>query len=119
MTETRQERIQSFAFIISELICAALAVGIVTSCFAGHNSAIADREITLDEKINPNDAPAASLARLPNIGHTRAQAIIAYKERIIAQNGDIPAFRDCNDLQKVKGIGPKTVQNVNKWLRFE
>jgi competence ComEA-like helix-hairpin-helix protein len=107
MTETRQERIQSFAFIFSELICIALAVGIVTSCFA------------LEEKINPNDAPAASLTRLPNIGRVRAEAIVAYRENFVLQEVGRPAFRDCNDLQKVKGIGPKTSQNISKWLIFD
>ena len=119
MTETRQERIQSFAFIISELICIALAIGIVTSCFAGHNSTIVGREIALEEKINPNDAPVASLTRLPNIGRLRAQAIVAYRENFVLQEVGRPAFRDCNDLQKVKGIGPKTSQNISKWLIFE
>ena len=117
MTETRQERIQSFAFIFSELICIALAVGIVTSCFAGHNSTIVGREIVLEEKINPNDAPAASLTRLPNIGRVRAEAIIVYRNSFFEANN--PAFKDCNDLQKVKGIGPKTSQNISKWLIFK
>jgi len=119
MTETRQERIQSFAFIISELICAALAVGIVTSCFAGNSSTIASREIALEEKINLNDAPAVSLARLPNIGRLRAQAIVAYRENFVLQEVYRLAFRDCNDLQKVKGIGPKTAKNMSKYLKFE
>jgi competence ComEA-like helix-hairpin-helix protein len=119
MTETRQERIQSFAFIISELICAALAVSIVTSCFVWHNSTIAGREITLDEKINPNDAPAVSLARLPNIGLVRAEAIVAYRENFRERDNENQPFKDCNDLQKVKGIGPKTVKNMSKWLMFD
>ena len=119
MEENRQERIQLFASVISELICVILAVGFVVSSLAGRISAQSRSGIIMDEKINPNDATAASLARLPNIGYSRAQAIIAYKESFSAKNSDIPVFRDCNDLQKVKGIGPKTAQNLNKWLRFE
>lgn len=119
MIETRQERIQSFAFVISVCICVALTAGIVTSCFAEYNSTIASREIALEEKINPNDAPVASLARLPNIGLVRAEAIIAYRNSFLVQGVNNPAFRDCNDLQKVKGIGPKTAQNISEWLIFE
>jgi hypothetical protein len=119
MTETRQKGIQSFAFVVSELICIALTAGIVTSGFIRHRSDIGGSEMALDDKINPNYAPAASLVRLPNIGRLRAQAIIAYRENFVLQEIDRPAFRNCNDLQKVKGIGPKTSQNISKWLIFE
>ena len=35
------------------------------------------------------------------------------------QNNGTPAFQNPNDLQKVKGIGPKTVENIREWLKFE
>lgn len=119
MTETRQKGIQSFAFVVSELICIALTAGIVTSGFMRHRSAIGGSEIALDDKINPNNAPAASLARLPNIGRVRAQAIVAYRENFNEKGSKSRPFQDCIDLQKVKGIGPKTAQNISKWLMFE
>jgi competence ComEA-like helix-hairpin-helix protein len=119
MTEIRQKRTQLYASVISELICITLAAGFAVSGLTVRISAKSIGGIVPDEKINPNEAPAVSLSRLPNIGYTRAQAIIAYKESIIEKNGDITIFKDCNDLQKVKGIGPKTVQNINKWLKFE
>ncbi|UCF44481.1 MAG: helix-hairpin-helix domain-containing protein [Planctomycetota bacterium] len=59
----------------------------------------------------------ASLVRLPGIGAVRTAAIVAYRENF--GSADNPAFRDCNDLQKVHGIGPKTAQNICQWLRFE
>jgi len=76
-------------------------------------------EIGLDDKINPNDAPAASLARLPNIGFVRAAAIVAYRENFNEKNSESQPFQNCNDLQKVRGIGPKTVQNISQWLKFD
>jgi len=56
---------------------------------------------------------------LPGIGISRAGAIVAYRENIAEQNTGMPAFENPNDLQKVKGIGPKTVENISEWLKFE
>ena len=65
--------------------------------------------------INPNTADAASLSRLPSIGVVTAETIVSYREKT---SGDV-AFKSSSDLQKVKGIGPKTVENIKKWLIFE
>jgi len=73
----------------------------------------------LESQINPNVAPTASLVRLPGIGIGRAGAIVAYREEFSKKDANNPAFRNCDDLQKVKGIGPKTVENISKWLKFE
>ena len=113
MTESRQQRIQLFAFIISILICVFFSLAFAASSVIPLGSARNGCGIVLDDKINPNNATVASLARLPNIGPSRAQAIIAYKEIFAAKNGDITVFGDCNDLQKVKGIGPKTAETIN------
>jgi DNA uptake protein ComE-like DNA-binding protein len=61
----------------------------------------------------------ASLARLPQIGSSRAEAIIAYSESISRGNSSRAAFRCCDDLQKVEGISPKMVRNLCTWLKFE
>jgi competence ComEA-like helix-hairpin-helix protein len=76
-------------------------------------------QIVLDEQINPNDAPSASLVRLPGIGIGRAGAIVAYRDNFGKKNSNSRTFRNCEDLQKVKGIGPKTVENISEWLKFE
>ena len=108
----RQKSIQAFAFIIAVSLCVLLSV-----CFAGIDFSASSRpcEIILDEQINPNNAPAASMVRLPGIGITRADAIVAYRDNSNAE----PVFQNCDDLQKVKGIGPKTAQKISQWLRFE
>ena len=66
-------------------------------------------------RINPNTADAASLSRLPSIGIVTAEAIVSYRERT---SGDV-VFKSSSDLQKVKGVGPKTVENIKQWLIFE
>lgn len=115
MTEARQKRIQSFAFVISIVAAVCFSWGFV------ENPAEPEQpyKIELDEKINPNNAPAASLVRLPGIGVSRAEAIVAYRKEFSKESGNEPAFQNCDDLQKVKGIGPKTVQNISQWLIFE
>ena len=114
--ETRQQRIQSFSFVIAVVVCILLTVG-----FAG-SSIFGDRQsckTELEEKINPNDAPAASLVRLPGIGVGRAGAIIAYRENFAEEEPNGQAFGTVEDLEKVKGIGPKTAGNISEWLKFE
>ena len=53
--------------------------------------------------VDINTADAATIAReLQGIGLSRAQAIVAYREK----NG---AFRSADDLRKIKGIGAKVL----------
>lgn len=115
MTEARQKRIQSFAFVISIAAAVCFSWGFVANLAAHRQS----YKIELDEKINPNNAPAASLVRLPGIGISRAEAIVKYREEFNQKSKNGPAFQSCDDLQKVKGIGPKTVKNISNWLKFE
>ena len=119
MTEVRQKRIQSFAFVIAVSVCVLFSVVFAVSSLVWSGEASGGCEIKLEGRINPNDAPVASLVRLPGIGIGRAGAIVAYREEFGEQNGNKPAFQNPNDLQKVKGIGPKTVENISEWLKFE
>ncbi len=116
MTDAGQSRIQSFAFVISVWVCVLFCV-----CFAVFSAArpTGSCGVKLDDRINPNDAPVASLVRLPGIGLSRSQAIVGYRESFSDQGDGRAAFRDCADLQKVKGIGPKTAQDIGPWLKFE
>jgi len=75
--------------------------------------------IGLEYRINPNDAPPASLARLPGVGLAKAQAIVTYRQQFRRDGRGDLAFRDCNDLDKVKGIGPVTARNMCEWLKFQ
>jgi competence ComEA-like helix-hairpin-helix protein len=113
--EAGQNKIRSFAFVISVCVCVLFSLGFVWSFDRAGQSC----EIKLDEKINPNNAPAASLIRLPGIGPARASAIIDYREDFKRENGDVPAFRNYDDLCKVRGIGPATAKNISEWLKFE
>ena len=112
-TEAGQNRIRSFAFVISVCVCVLFSLGFISRLGnAGQPSGV-----KLESRINPNSAPRASLVRLPGIGLVRAEAIIAYRENF--RDNEARPFRDCNDLQKVKGIGPQTAKEMSEWLKFE
>jgi competence protein ComEA len=70
----------------------------------------------LVSRINPNTADAALLMTLPNIGPARAAAIVEYRNQ---QNSGAIVFRRVEDLQAVKGIGPKISEGLRPWLDFE
>jgi competence ComEA-like helix-hairpin-helix protein len=115
-SEAGQNRIQSFAFVISVFGCALLCTYFAVSSFEAVRQSSA---IELDESINPNEAPVSSLVRLPGIGISRAEAIVAYRNTFMGEDSGRCSFRNSDDLQKIKGIGPKTAQNINQWLTFE
>ncbi len=109
---TEQIRTQTFGFVMAAIICCAFAVVFTASCIARLSG---NSDIIIDDRINPNKAPSASLVRLPNIGPNRAAAIIEYRR----QKNDSIAFETAADLQNIKGIGPKTVESIRPWLCFE
>jgi competence ComEA-like helix-hairpin-helix protein len=115
MGEARQDNIQSFAFVLS--VCVAFCFCLVFVCGSLNSGQIC--EIELESLVNPNNAPIESLLRLPGIGISRARAIVDYREKFRGKSGVNQVFLNCNDLQKVKGIGPKTVQNLDGWLKFK
>lgn len=113
MEHAGQNRIQSFAFVISVCLAVCCSFGFISNHERGRC------KIELEGRINPNYAPIESLVRLPGMGIGKAGAIVVYREDYNERNAGGRAFRNCYDLQKVKGVGPKTVQNISEWLRFD
>jgi competence ComEA-like helix-hairpin-helix protein len=118
MDRDRQNSIQSFAFVVSTCVAVSFCCGFVSN--PGADESTLDRhEIELKSRINPNIAPVESLVRLPGLGISRAGAIVAYRESFNRANGARAAFERGDDLQKISGIGPKTVQDMSEWIEFE
>ena len=63
-------------------------------------------EVALPQKIDINRAEAWLLQALPGIGEAKAQAIVAYRQ----EHGP---FRSIEDLVKVSGIGPATLEKIS------
>ena len=62
--------------------------------------------------VNINRATESELVSLHGIGSSKAQAIILYREMF----GD---FKTVDDLEKVKGIGAKTIEKNRSRLRVQ
>lgn len=63
--------------------------------------------------VDINKADAQTIAKeLQGVGLSRAQAIVAYREK----NG---AFKSVDDLRKVKGIGARTLELNRANIRIE
>lgn len=118
MKHAEQNRIQSFAFVISIFLAVFFSLDFISNLRRDTANINLD-SVELESRINPNNAPIESLIRLPGLGVGRAGAIIAYRENFEETNNGQTAFQNCEDLQKVKGIGPKTVQNISKLLKFD
>jgi competence protein ComEA len=118
MDRDRQNSIQSFAFVLSVCVAVSFCCGFVSVPLAGESTS-SQHKIETEGRINPNYAPIESLVRLPGLGISRAGAIVAYRESFGQADGISTAFERADDLQKIKGIGPKTVQGMSEWVKFE
>ena len=65
-----------------------------------------------DYRIDINSATWVEWMQLPEIGETLALRIVEDRQ----SNGP---FRSIDDLQRVKGIGPKTVEAIRPWLKSQ
>ena len=111
--DAKYEKIQSVSFLMACTSAVIRAVFFSLGIFTETGEAA---NIQFQTRINPNDAPVASLIRLPQRGLTRAKRIVAYRQ---AHEGEKPVFTCSNDLQKAKGIGPAIAGQLSEHLRFE
>ncbi len=99
---------------IVRITAAAFAFGLIVAVWSGYvvlPAAFCDVEPTAPERINPNTAAVPALMRLPGIGRVRAMDIEAARaER---------PFDSAVDLERIRGIGPKTVEKIEPYLTFE
>ncbi|MCH7813405.1 MAG: helix-hairpin-helix domain-containing protein [Planctomycetes bacterium] len=76
-------------------------------------------------RIDPNRAGWWELTVIPGVGEVTAQRIVdhrrAWREDLEPATGDLSsdaAFHVLDDLQRVKGIGPKTAARMAPYLTF-
>ncbi len=78
-----------------------------------HVSAPGERSAELLNGLDPNVAPWWELTALPRVGPSRARAIVAFRETWTEEG---PAFPTADSLERVHGIGPKTVARLRPQL---
>jgi competence protein ComEA len=66
-------------------------------------------ERVYDYRIDLNQATWVELLQLPGIGESLARRILDYRE----QHGP---FESVDELDHIKGIGPKTIEKLRPWL---
>lgn len=67
---------------------------------------------SLEFVVDVNTAPWPEIAQLPDVGETLARRIVESRQ----QHGP---FHSAAELRRVSGIGPKTVERVEPFLRFQ
>ena len=96
-------------------------------------SAAADPQTPIGlRSVDPNSAPWWELTVLPRIGETIARRIVGFRTSSAVDRLSEPdspnesdprpdeyTFSKPADLARVRGIGPKTVERIAPWLRFE
>lgn len=101
------------AMILALSLSAVAAAGLSFEVWGSGRTAVGQPLIS---RINPNTADASLLMTLPNIGPARAAAIVEYRDQ---WTSNASVFRRVEDLQAVKGIGPKISEGLRPWLDFE
>ncbi len=76
---------------------------------AGTASLRGPARLLFGQPLDLNHADAEALETLPGIGPRRALAILETRSR--------RPFRDTNDLVRVNGIGPRTLERLEPWIR--
>ncbi len=69
------------------------------------------RPLEADERLDPNRSPEEELDRLPGVGPSVAEAVVAHRT---AEGG----YRRPEDLLDVRGIGPATLEKIRPHLDF-
>ena len=76
----------------------------------GQEISISSKE-NADMQININTADVKELQKLPGIGESYAERIIAYREMY-------GGFKNINEIKKVRGIGTKKFEQIKELIRI-
>jgi competence protein ComEA len=109
LTLRRNDQAVSAALIVLSLIAIAVWCG-YQSHLGGRTIDIERAEpVAIDFKIDVNKAQWPELALMPNIGEQLAK-------RIVSDRTERGPFKDLEELRRVHGIGPKTLESMKPFL---
>lgn len=101
-------------------LCVWAAVACWRSVPVADAAPAAGRHPAFRSAVDPNTAPWWELTVLPRIGEVTAKKIVTYRVAAASSRPEAsPVFRRAADLERVPGIGPKTVQRIGPFLTFQ
>jgi competence protein ComEA len=97
---------------LKALFCALLtATFLFNASLAFAEPKVINEAVAIQQVVHLNKSTIDDLLTLKGIGHKKAQAILAYREKI-------GAFKSLDDLKKVKGIGEKVLMDNKERLKI-
>jgi competence protein ComEA len=93
------------------LICAVAMMLAACPAMAADDSGGAAAKLPSEGVINVNTATLQELMFLPGIGPSKAEAIVRSRANV--------PFKRLEQLTRIKGIGRKTLKNLQPWVRFD
>lgn len=110
---------------VAVIVLTSAIVFVAMARFACNHTYISDpqpvhplRENELADRIDPNTADAATLSALPLIGDKKAEDIVKYREKYVANHPGQLAFQRPVDLLLIRGIGASTITQLTPYLIF-
>ena len=115
---TAPQRAALIVIVIALLALLALRYALNPTYVGDPQPAQPSRFSELADLIDPNDADIPTLSALPLIGDKRAAEIVAYRNRVRRNDPDRIAFTRVEDLLRIRGIGPATIEQLRPFLIF-
>lgn len=69
-------------------------------------------------RLDPDVASADALAAIPGLSTRQARGIVAYREHHQEQDNNGRCYQTLADLDRVKWIGPKTLEKIAGYVHF-
>src|SRR5262249_16342269 len=110
LTLRRTDQAVSAALIVLSLIAIAIWCGYQAHLGGRTIDIERAQPIAIDFKIDVNQAQWPELSLMPNIGEQLAK-------RIVADRTERGPFKDLEELRRVRGIGPKTLESMKPFLQ--
>lgn len=106
-------RDQWLVVIVSVIVVILLAVKWQRLRYVDRSAIIVERASDdIGYRIDLNSATWVELTQLRDVGPVTAKKIVSNRD-------ELGPFSSIDDLQRVKGVGPKTVEKNRRWLRVE
>jgi competence protein ComEA len=115
---TSRQRLALSLLVLLILVYTLIRFQVNTSQISTPQPAEGPRAAELQDKLDPNTASAADLAALPNVGPAMARRIVEEREEFAKAHPGEAAYKRLEDLERVKGIGAATLENLKPYLTF-